>query len=207
MVATGLFHSIYGTEGFQGFKLPFTNRKRIRALIGARAERLVRSCRQRKHKDQSECTHDVLSHTFSPHMSYVTTHRCGRSASSTACPSTRWCGSSGRSLRRRFRLSSQLARRRPLLLPSPHTGSMRRWRGRSWAASWCRFRGLMSGRCGQLLRCRCRSFAPVQHSEDCNSCRKSISNLAINPTLIITSALLLLLLLLLMSGSPVVLAP
>ena len=26
----GLFHSIYGTEGFQGYKLPFTRRKDIR---------------------------------------------------------------------------------------------------------------------------------------------------------------------------------
>ena len=37
----GLFHSIYGTEGYQGFKLPFTKRKEIRALIGERSERLV----------------------------------------------------------------------------------------------------------------------------------------------------------------------
>ncbi|GAX76728.1 hypothetical protein CEUSTIGMA_g4175.t1 [Chlamydomonas eustigma] len=37
----GLFHSIYGTEGFQGFKLPFTYRSRIRELIGERSERLV----------------------------------------------------------------------------------------------------------------------------------------------------------------------
>lgn len=36
----GLFHSIYGTEGFQGFKLPFTKRTQIRQLIGNRAERL-----------------------------------------------------------------------------------------------------------------------------------------------------------------------
>lgn len=38
---SGLFHSIYGTEGYQGFKLPFTKRKEIRALIGERAERLA----------------------------------------------------------------------------------------------------------------------------------------------------------------------
>jgi len=37
----GLFHSIYGTEGFQGYKLPWTNRKKIRQLLGRDAERLV----------------------------------------------------------------------------------------------------------------------------------------------------------------------
>jgi hypothetical protein len=37
----GLFHSIYGTEIFQGFKLPVERRDDIRALIGERAERLA----------------------------------------------------------------------------------------------------------------------------------------------------------------------
>ena len=37
----GLFHSIYGTEGFQGFCLPYERRDDVRALIGTRAERLV----------------------------------------------------------------------------------------------------------------------------------------------------------------------
>jgi hypothetical protein len=37
----GLFHSIYGTQGFQGFKLSFTKRESIRKLIGPKAERLV----------------------------------------------------------------------------------------------------------------------------------------------------------------------
>ncbi|RHZ00653.1 hypothetical protein DYB37_003908 [Aphanomyces astaci] len=37
----GLFHSLYGTEGFQGFKLPILRRPEIRQLIGPRAERLV----------------------------------------------------------------------------------------------------------------------------------------------------------------------
>ena len=41
MCDAGLFHSIYGTEGFQGFTLPFDRRDDIRALIGDRAERLV----------------------------------------------------------------------------------------------------------------------------------------------------------------------
>lgn len=36
-----LFHSIYGTEGFQGYKLPLSYRAEIAALIGARAERLA----------------------------------------------------------------------------------------------------------------------------------------------------------------------
>ena len=37
----GMFHSIYGTERFQGFKLPVERRDDVRALIGERAERLA----------------------------------------------------------------------------------------------------------------------------------------------------------------------
>lgn len=37
----GMFHSIYGTELFQGFKLPLERRAEIRSLIGERAERLA----------------------------------------------------------------------------------------------------------------------------------------------------------------------
>lgn len=37
----GLFHSIYGTEVFQGFKIPLDKRDEIRALIGEEAERLA----------------------------------------------------------------------------------------------------------------------------------------------------------------------
>jgi hypothetical protein len=37
----GMFHSIYGTERFQGFKLPVGRRDEVRALIGERAERLA----------------------------------------------------------------------------------------------------------------------------------------------------------------------
>ena len=36
-----LFHSVYGTEMFQGFKLPLERRAEIRAVIGERAERLA----------------------------------------------------------------------------------------------------------------------------------------------------------------------
>jgi hypothetical protein len=36
-----MFHSIYGTERFQGFVLPLERRAEIRALIGDRAERLA----------------------------------------------------------------------------------------------------------------------------------------------------------------------
>src|SRR5439155_14562211 len=36
----GMFHSIYGTELFQGFKLPLERRPEVRELIGERAERL-----------------------------------------------------------------------------------------------------------------------------------------------------------------------
>ena len=37
----GLFHSIYGTETFQGFKLPLDRRAELVELIGSRAERLA----------------------------------------------------------------------------------------------------------------------------------------------------------------------
>jgi hypothetical protein len=37
----GMFHSIYGTERFQGFKLPLERRAEIKNLIGERAERLA----------------------------------------------------------------------------------------------------------------------------------------------------------------------
>jgi hypothetical protein len=37
----GMFHSIYGTERFQGFTLPLEGRGEVRALIGDRAERLA----------------------------------------------------------------------------------------------------------------------------------------------------------------------
>jgi hypothetical protein len=37
----GMFHSIYGTEKFQGFALPVERRPEVRALIGERAERLA----------------------------------------------------------------------------------------------------------------------------------------------------------------------
>src|ERR1700730_2865745 len=37
----GMFHSIYGTELFQGFKLPVERRPDVSALMGKRAERLA----------------------------------------------------------------------------------------------------------------------------------------------------------------------
>jgi hypothetical protein len=37
----GMFHSIYGTERFQGFTLPLTRRAEVRDLIGERAERIA----------------------------------------------------------------------------------------------------------------------------------------------------------------------
>jgi len=38
MSRAGLFHSIYGTQGFQDFSLPFSERPLIKDLIGERAE-------------------------------------------------------------------------------------------------------------------------------------------------------------------------
>src|SRR6202161_1092617 len=37
----GMFHSIYGTQLFQGFKLSLDQRPQLRDLIGERAERLA----------------------------------------------------------------------------------------------------------------------------------------------------------------------
>ncbi len=37
----GMFHSIYGTQQFQGFKLPLESRVDVRKLIGERAEKLA----------------------------------------------------------------------------------------------------------------------------------------------------------------------
>ena len=36
-------HSIYGTQGFAGFKLSVLERQKVRDFIGPRAERLVRT--------------------------------------------------------------------------------------------------------------------------------------------------------------------
>ena len=41
MTSAALFHSIYGTEGFQGYALPLHHRSEIADLIGPRAERLA----------------------------------------------------------------------------------------------------------------------------------------------------------------------
>jgi Domain of unknown function (DUF6817) len=41
LCAAGMFHSIYGTQQFQGFKLSLDDRPKVRALIGERAERLA----------------------------------------------------------------------------------------------------------------------------------------------------------------------
>lgn len=41
VAAAGMFHSIYGTERFQGFTLPLERRSEVRELIGERAEHLA----------------------------------------------------------------------------------------------------------------------------------------------------------------------
>jgi hypothetical protein len=41
LCAAGMFHSVYGTELFQRFKLALERRPEVRALIGERAERLA----------------------------------------------------------------------------------------------------------------------------------------------------------------------
>lgn len=41
LALAGLFHSIYGTQAFQGFSLPLDRRSEVQELIGERAERLA----------------------------------------------------------------------------------------------------------------------------------------------------------------------
>ena len=41
VASAGLFHSIYGTEGFQGYKLPMGHRSEIREVAGERSELLA----------------------------------------------------------------------------------------------------------------------------------------------------------------------
>lgn len=41
LAVAGLFHSIYGTEGFQDFALPLSERARVRGLVGEEAEHLA----------------------------------------------------------------------------------------------------------------------------------------------------------------------
>lgn len=41
VLVAGLFHSIYGTESFQGFALPLDKRDEVRRMIGEEAETLV----------------------------------------------------------------------------------------------------------------------------------------------------------------------
>lgn len=40
VTSAGLFHSVYGTEGFQGFSLPLSERSAIQDIIGIQAEKL-----------------------------------------------------------------------------------------------------------------------------------------------------------------------
>lgn len=56
----GMFHSIYGTERFQGFTLPLDRRDEVRALIGARAEHLayVNCAMDRASFDQAVASQD-----------------------------------------------------------------------------------------------------------------------------------------------------
>jgi hypothetical protein len=59
----GMFHSVYGTERFQGFKLPLERRHEVRGLIGERAERLayINCAMDRASLDR------VLDHTVGPY--------------------------------------------------------------------------------------------------------------------------------------------
>ena len=56
----GLFHSIYGTEIFQGFKLPVSQRSELQDLIGHRAEWIAfLNC----YVDRHRCDHCIIDRT------------------------------------------------------------------------------------------------------------------------------------------------
>jgi (p)ppGpp synthase/HD superfamily hydrolase len=90
LVVAGLFHSIYGTEAFQGFYLPLTERDTIRGLIGEKAERLayVNCCLTRDSMDQSAAagvpqlqnrfTNEPLPITAEEWQDLMTLHLCDR---------------------------------------------------------------------------------------------------------------------------------
>ncbi len=40
LIQAGLFHSIYGTQGFQAFTVPLEKRAEIREILGERAEHI-----------------------------------------------------------------------------------------------------------------------------------------------------------------------
>jgi hypothetical protein len=64
----GLFHSIYGTEKFQGFKLPLERRGELVELIGSRAERLAHwNCVMDRASLDELVAQDVLPPSGGPH--------------------------------------------------------------------------------------------------------------------------------------------
>ncbi|CAB9526273.1 expressed unknown protein [Seminavis robusta] len=69
----GLFHSIYGTEGFQGFALPLAQRDGVRALIGERAEKLafVFCMLDRSTFDQTVMDYDISTTTSNNNTVYT----------------------------------------------------------------------------------------------------------------------------------------
>jgi len=76
----GLFHSIYGTEGFQGFKLHLSNRPRLRNLIGSDAERLawIFCMVDRKSVDDTLFVDDALSINPGRRFQFVARPELGR---------------------------------------------------------------------------------------------------------------------------------
>src|SRR5262249_9965212 len=61
----GMFHSIYGTELFQGFKLPLSTRPDVRQLVGERAERLAFvNCLMDRSSFDSQLKSDADSYTI-----------------------------------------------------------------------------------------------------------------------------------------------
>ncbi|MCE9532532.1 MAG: hypothetical protein K8T89_15650, partial [Planctomycetes bacterium] len=61
----GMFHSIYGTERFQGFKLELDQRPVVRDLIGERAERLAYlNCAMNRETFDSALERDTEPYVF-----------------------------------------------------------------------------------------------------------------------------------------------
>ncbi len=65
LARAGMFHSIYGTQQFQGFKLPLEDRSKIRDMIGERAERLAYlNCAMQRETVDAIVGQDTDTYTF-----------------------------------------------------------------------------------------------------------------------------------------------
>ena len=84
----GMFHSIYGTERFQGFTLPLEHRAEVRTLIGDRAEPWPTSIVPWTEPPSTESSTKPPSHSQLPTASPVRRFRCHGTTLMTCVAST-----------------------------------------------------------------------------------------------------------------------